>query len=666
MSAPRSRLILAGLAAGAIAVTGLVAANPATSPSAYAAPSAHAANPGKGWDANAYRGHVEVVRGSGPAEADNTIEGRVFRDRDRDSHAGGRERGVGGVTVSNGRDVVTTDSQGRYELPAYENMTVFITQPSGFQVPVDESNIAQFHYNHLPEGSPDLEYGGIEPTGALPDALNFPLVRSRQTNSRKQNCVIAGDLQPYNETEIGYARDGAIADLSDRNDYPGCGALFIGDVVGNDLSLYPDVRGLTKQLNGPVRFLPGNHDLDFDAKTAEHSFDTFREQLAPKYYSYDVGDTHVVALNTVRYPCTPDVDNADGKRPECDNPTSDPSYNGRMSEDQLEWLKQDLATVPKDKLIVVAGHIPMLTFADEGSPIHQVDQVREVYELLEGRKAVSVAGHTHSIENMKTGDLMKGWKDLFGLDGLPFPHITAGAIAGDWYSGRLTDEGYPVAVGRDGGRPGILTLNIDGNEFRERYTVTGKQRGYQMQLGLNSPTYRQWYWARTQWNEDPQGEAPKLGDARRITRAELQGGTWLTTNFWMGSTDSTVAVSIDGGEPVEAVRTQPMNGEDQKIGPLWSDPHAVAQQLVHGGSVADRTMHLWRLSLPNGLDAGTHRARVTATDSYGREFHRTMIFKVVEQDATASRLKFGDPAPQARKRLKPRQTVTDDLTPQER
>ncbi|HLR85751.1 MAG TPA: calcineurin-like phosphoesterase family protein [Nocardioidaceae bacterium] len=657
MPAHRSRMILAGFAAGVVAVAGLITATPSTSTSAYAA------QPGQGWGERAYRGHVEVVRDPGSADTDDTIEGRVFRDRDRDSHADPGEQGIGDVTVSNGRDVVTTDAEGRYELPAYENMTVFITQPSGFQVPVDESNIAQFHYTHLPNGSPDLEYGGIEPTGPLPDAVNFPLVRSRQTSTDKQSCVIAGDLQPYDETEIGYARDGAIADLSDRHDYPGCGALFIGDVVGDDLSLYDDVRGLVKQLNGPVRFLPGNHDLDYDAKTANHSFDTFRERLAPTYYSYDVGKAHVVALNTVRYPCTPDVDNADGTRPECDDPTSDPSYNGRLSEDQLEWLKQDLASVANDKLIVVASHIPLLTYADEGSPIHQVDQVRELYELLDGRRAVSVAGHTHSIENMKAGDLMKGWKDIFGLDGLPFPHITAGAISGDWFSGRLTDEGYPIAVGRDGGRPGVLTLDIDGNEFRERYTVTGKRRGYQMQPGINSPTYRQWYWARSQWNEEPQGEAPELGDARRITRADLQGGTWLTTNFWMGSTDSTVEVSIDGGEPTEAVRTQPLNGEDQKVGPLWSDPHAVAQQLVHGGSVADRSMHLWRLPLPSGLDTGTHRARITATDSYGREFQRTMIFKVVEQDNTAKRLGFGKPAEQARKSVSPRQTFTDDLTP---
>ena len=465
----------------------------------------------------------------------------------------------------------------------------------------------------------------------MPDAVNFPLAKSKATADREQGCVIAGDLQPYDKTEIGYARDGAITDLSERTDYASCGALFIGDVVGDDLSLYPDVRGLVDQLNGPVRFLPGNHDLDYDSPTAEHSFDTFREHLAPTYFSYDVGEAHVVALNTVRYPCTPDVDNSDGKRPECDDPKNDPSYNGRIGADQLDWLKRDLRNVPDDKLVVIASHIPLLTFADEGSPIHQVDQVREVYRLLDGRDAVAVAGHTHSIENMKTGDLVKGWKDIFGIEGLPFPHLVAGAISGDWFSGELTPEGYPVAVGRDGGRPGILTLDVDGNAFQERYTVTGKPDDYQVQLSVNSPSYRQWYVARQKWNDDKQGKAPELGDLRHITRADLQGGSWLTANFWMGSSDSTVEVTIDGEPAGEAVRTQPMQGEDQRIGPQWSDPHAVAQQLVNGGSVADRSMHLWRLELPTTLDAGTHKAVVTATDAYGLEFDRTMVFKVVEE-----------------------------------
>ncbi|MGP4109476.1 calcineurin-like phosphoesterase C-terminal domain-containing protein [Streptomyces sp. 4N509B] len=619
-------LALAGSAASAIPAT---ANTPANAPANAANAAADRSERDRSWNETAYRGQVQVIRSDdGPADP-TTLTGTVFVDRDRDSVQDRRERGLAGVTVSNGRDVVTTDRQGRYELPVYDNMTAFVTQPAGYQVPVDDANIPQFHYNHLPEGSPELRYGGIAPTGPLPDAVNFPVVRSGETDARAQECVIAGDLQPYDTTEVEYARLGAISDLSRRDGYEGCGSLFVGDIVGDDLSLYDDVRGLTSVLNGPARMLPGNHDLDFDAPNAEHSFDTFRAQLAPAYYSYDVGNVHVVALNTVRYPCTGDVDNADGTHPEC--ATSTRRYNGWIDEEQMAWLERDLARTDDDSLVVLASHISLLNWADQGSRTHQVDQVQRVHELLEGREAVAVSGHSHSIENMRTGDAMEGWRELWGVEGLPFPHITAGAISGDWYSGEMTENGYPTALGRDGGRPGVLTLDVRGNDFRERYTVTGESDRVQTQLALNSPTYREWYEARRAWNADPQGAAPEPGDPLVIDRDDLAGDTWLTTNFFIGSTGSTVEVSLDGRPSQPATRTQEMRGEAPRIGAEWSDPYAATQQLVHGGSVADRSMHLWRFELPATLTEGEHRARVRATDAYGRTFTDTITFEVVEQ-----------------------------------
>jgi hypothetical protein len=177
----------------------------------------------------------------------------------------------------------------------------------------------------------------------------------------------------------------------------------------------------------------------------------------------------------------------------------------------------------------------------------------------------------------------------------------------------------------------VLTLDVKGSSFKERYTVTGESDRVQTQLGVNSPTYREWYVERQAWNQTREGAAPELGDPLVVDREDLAGSTWLTTNFWMGSTGSTVKVKIDGGPARPATRTQRLRGEDQRVGPEWSDPHAAAQQLVNGGSLADRSMHLWRFELPAGLAAGTHRAEVTATDSYGRTFTDDLRFRVVER-----------------------------------
>ena len=216
----------APLATGALLLAMATITPTATATTGSPDPGAAQAASGTNWDSRAYRGEVDVV--AGPDEDQETPDGVVFDDSNKNSTQDEDERGIKGATVSNGRDVVTTNGRGRYELPARDNMNVFVTQPAGYQVPVDEDNVAQFSYIHLPEGSPDLKYGGIEPTGELPDAVNFPMAKSAQTRKPQQNCIMGGDIQTYDTQETEYARAGAFTDLSKRTDYAGCGALFLG------------------------------------------------------------------------------------------------------------------------------------------------------------------------------------------------------------------------------------------------------------------------------------------------------------------------------------------------------------------------------------------------------------------------------------------------------
>jgi len=596
--------------AGALVVlaasAGLTAANSAPDPEPAAKATAD-------WKSSAYRGSVQVVRAEDEKSAakDKSLEGVVFEDSNKNSKQDANEPGLPKVTVSNGRDVVTTDGQGRYELPAFENMTAFVTQPRGFQVPVDENNVAQFSYIHLPEGSPKLKYGGIAPTGGLPEAVNFPLTRSTATQSPEQSCAIGADVQTYNQKEVEYARKGAFADLAARTDYTGCGVLFIGDLVGNDLSLFAQTRELTSMLNGPARFLPGNHDIDFDSVDGVHEFDTYRAQFGPEYYSYDTGKTHVVALNTIEYPTKLPAKRSD--------------YTYQLGKQQLEWLRADIAKVPKNKAIVLAGHSPLLEFFFNDE--HTTKEVKEIYKILKGREVVSLGGHTHMSENLREGDLMKGWIDEVGQDGLPFTHLTVPAVAGQWYGGRVTETGYPTSLQQDGTPPGVLTLDIKNTKITERFTPTGGDDSNQMAVGLNTPAYRDWY----EENVDKKyGTIPALKNPLTVSRAGLANDTWLTTNVWMGSTGSTVKVSIDGKDPVKSTRTQSLTGETARTGAKYSDPVAIAEQFVHGGGLPEKTSHLWRLELPDDLKTGSHTAQVTATDVHGRSFTDKLEFEVTD------------------------------------
>lgn len=557
------------------------------------------------WNGKAFRGQVDVT--AGPDAVQDVLDGAVFDDRNRNSQQDPGERGIAGVEVSNGRKIVTTDRQGRYEISVRDGETVFLTQPAGYQVPVDEDNVAQFFYTHMPAGSPELRYGGIDPTGPLPDAVDFPLARTTDTLSRDQRCLIGGDIQTYTQEEVDYALRGAFADLTQRTDFTGCGALFIGDIVGDDLDLYDQTRELTSLLNGPARFLPGNHDLDLDADY-DHRFDTYRSQFGPDYYSYDAGDVHVVSLNTVQH---------------SQGVPYNGTYNGGIDDEQLAWLRQDIANTPEDKLIELATHIPLLNWHDQGSDRHQVDQVQAIHDIIGDRPAVAFGGHSHTLEVMREGDSMEGWKNLYGVDELPFDHITAGAISGDWYTGRVTEDGYPTALQRDGAVPGVFTLEAHGNRYEDSFIGTGRAASEQMSLGLNTPSYRDWYDA----NRRNVGKAPAFETPLEVSADEL-GESWLTTNVWAGGTGTEVSVSIDSRPAQQAQRTQRLEGESKRVGAEFSDPAAAQEQLVHGGSIAEASGHLWRLDLPEDLAPGEHTAAVTQTDRYGVSTTERITFTV--------------------------------------
>ncbi len=643
MMSRRTPIALA-VVVGLVPATALAVSIAADEPAVAQAPAAP--QPKAAFDR--FVGKVQVVRDVGArtpttnAEGEPVLRGVVFEDKDKDSAWQAKDKGVAGVKVSNGIDVVRTDAQGRYELPVRDKMTVFITQPSGYQVPVDSNNVAQFAYNHAPKGTQQkLRFGGIEPSGPLPSMVNFPLAPSKATAADTQRCVAAGDLQTYSGREIGYGRAGGLKHLADRGDLGSCGVLFLGDVAGDDLGLYPRIKEAAGQIDAPLRFVPGNHDLDYDATDDKDSFDTFRQQMGPAYFSYDVGKTHFVGLDNVVFPCKKATDNADGKRPSCDDPAK-PVYNGRLTDEQLQWLKNDLANTPKDYQVVLASHIPLVSFADMTSPIHSTDNVKEIWKLLEGRKALSLSGHTHSLENMRAGDSYGPWQKAAGVSTLPFPHIVAGALSGDWYSGDLDVDGLPMATQRDGGRPGHLVLDMKGNEFRETFVVTGEPEQKQMALGINSPHWRSWFTTLSQWRQANPPSAKDLvpplsyndlGDPHLVTPQDLAGGSYLTANVWNGTTGSKVEVSIDGGAKAPAQRTQQARGEEYRVGAEWADPYAATRQLSvnryaqqstsgdprsqgyelyrgskygpgaarPGNNIADRMSHLWRLPLPANL-----------------------------------------------------------------
>jgi hypothetical protein len=589
-----------------------------------------------------------------PGAGGSVFRGTVFEDVNRDGVFDQGERGVPGVLVTNGRDWVRTDADGAYEIPALPNMDLTIVQPSGWRLPTDRRMVPQFFYIHKENGTGyRLRFGGLEPTGPVPARINFPLIRDGAAGSQFA-CAVLGDPQPYSNDQIGWLRDGVIADIVDAGIRPGDCMLHLGDVVGDDLSLLDRVLEVAAVAGAPQWLVIGNHDIDFDARSNADKADSWRRIFGPNYYAFEQGNVLFVVLDNVVYPCA-EEDVARG-RAHC-APGRNPAYNGRVTETQLTWLRGLIEHTPRDRLIVLNKHIPFVSFVDATSGQHQTDELPRIYAMLEGRPALSLSGHTHTIENHAPGQIFEGWAENTGTGPLPFRHIVAGATSGSWYAGDFNVDGVPMALQRMGAPMGRLHLDFDGAEYRERYVGARINPARGQWVSLNTPGFRAWFDAIMEWNRMSPGERERvpplsfkdLEDTRLLTPADFEEGVWLTANVWAGSAETRVEARLPDGTVLPLERTQQGNGEGARIGAEWADPFAAVRQLSVAryafesgsgearnqgfelfrgrqfgpdlpqpqGSIADRNMHLWRVRLPR-LPEGVHRIAVTSTDRHGR------------------------------------------------
>ena len=377
-----------------------------------------------------------------------TVSGVVFEDRDGSGAAGPANPGLAGVLVSNGRDVAVTGADGRYTLPLPDAATIFVVKPAGFMPPLDPAtNLPRFCRLHQPQGSPaslNLLFEGIAPTGPMPASLDFPLKRQDEPNAF--DVVLVADPQPETEAEVDFVREDLIQALAHTDAKFG---LTAGDVMFDDLSLYPRFNAIIGTIGLPWWTIGGNHDLNFEAPDRTYSRETFKRVFGPNYYAFFYGPTLFLML-----------DNVDYLGPDPAKPRGSGKYEGRFDEAQLDFVRNVLAHTPDNTLIVAVMHIPLRTFL--GTDAYQNTANKEaLFKLIDGRKAtVSFSGHTHTTEHHYFG-AADGWTGE-----TPHHHHVLTALSGSWWSGPFDHRGVATADSWDGTPNGFHILSVDGDPLR--------------------------------------------------------------------------------------------------------------------------------------------------------------------------------------------------------
>ena len=487
--------------------------------------------------------------------------GVVFEDSNGNALRDGREPGIAGVRVSNGRQVVVTDRHGRFSLPVDQDTAIFVIKPTGMRTTVDDRMLPRFYYLHKPSGSPDhLAYPAVPATGPLPESIDFPLYR--QAESSPFDVLVVGDPQPQSMRDVDHYQRDILAELPR---YDAAFGLILGDLVDRDLSLYDPLTRATSLIGIPWYHVLGNHDMNLDARDDQTSDETFERVFGPSTYAFEYADVHFIVLDDVVF------------RPAAKDPDRAAGYRGGLTAKQLEFVANYTESIPIDERIVLLMHIPLI-----GRDAHQVPERAALLEILARHPhTLSISAHLHM-----QGHFFLGEEE--GNPGAVHHHWNSPTASGSWWRGRRDERGIPHATMRDGSPNGYSILTFNGLDYAIRFKPAGRPDAYQMEIS-----------------------APDEVTTRHSAT--------IWANVFAGSERSTISMRIVGASretsrpwlPMEQVREKDPRyllvraGED---GLLGSNEFALPEAIP--------STHLWQAALPQDLPPGSYWIEVESIDMF--------------------------------------------------
>lgn len=360
-------------------------------------------------------------------------------------------QGIPGVVVSDGYEVVQTDSEGVYRIASDKHHKyVFISVPSGYSATLN---------GVLPAIHQQLEL-----RAGVAERKDFEL--AKVTGQDSHTMLIFGDIHLANRTDdraqfACFTKDvtNFIAEHSGEKFY----AMTLGDMTWDQFWIKPEapdknygfkeyVADASAMSGLPLFNTIGNHDHsifyagDFDTVVE------YKVNIAPTYYSFNIGKVHYVVIDDIE--CQ---NNGDGT-------TAGRDYASNIVNEQLEWLKKDLAFVPKDRPLVITMHSPVYKnpgAARGGSGYNIKLSAGSILEqTVSGYPEVHFfTAHTHK---------------MYNVDNLSTDHVyehNAGAVCATWWWTGHETKG--VHICQDGTPGGYTVLKVDGTDIKWEYKAIG-------------------------------------------------------------------------------------------------------------------------------------------------------------------------------------------------
>ncbi|WP_071145495.1 calcineurin-like phosphoesterase C-terminal domain-containing protein [Bacteroides ihuae] len=348
-------------------------------------------------------------------------------------------KGIANVPVTDGTQIVLTDKKGQYSMLSTSAVEyIYITLPDKYDVPMKDK-VPVFFQKVPAKFSKKVR-------------LDFKLTPSSKDN-KKHILIVWADPQVYFDEDMAQVRH-ASQDVKEllANNYPGIPAYGVvcGDIIGDinkKPSYFSPMIDAIHETGIPFFYVIGNHDLDLNVRSNEYARATYKSYFGPTYYSFNRGDVHYIVLDDVFFI---------GKSY---------LYVGYLTEQQLQWMEQDLRQVTPGSTVVVATHIP--TYSREArqkewgkeSTMKVMNNRSHFYDLLKPYNAHIMSGHEHYNENYVLADNL-------------YEHVHAPLSTLFWQA--------PWAC--DGTPGGYAVYEFDGGKVNWYYKCADKDKDYQFEL----------------------------------------------------------------------------------------------------------------------------------------------------------------------------------------
>ena len=386
--------------------------------------------------------------------------------------------------------------------------------------------------------------------------------------------LVFGDPQVKSAREVDYYRRDIVEPLRGRH-----GAqlgITLGDVVDDVPGLHPLVKAETARLGIPWLYAPGNHDVDPDAKDDAGSLRSFNREIGP--------DTFIRETRLANFVVLDDVIVLPGRKP---------AYIGGFREDQFLLLEARLPELRKDRLLVLAMHIPL--FEEAGKDSFRDEDRARLFALLQPFPHVLVlSAHSHAQRHV-FHDADDGWQGA-----APLHEYNVGAACGSYWSGVEDAAGIPDAMMADGTPNGYAVLTVKpGGDYALAWH--NARDATDSQIGLHAP---------------------------KVLRRGAYPAWGVFANVYMGMDDTRVEYRVDDGEwmPMKQV----LQPDPALLVENMRDDLAEALRGYDRSPEAEPSPHLWRAALPTKLEAGEHRIEVRAFDRWRGEVRASTTYRLEE------------------------------------